>query len=115
MASPTLAQGASRMSELYRLPTGGTRAAGVYPLVVMGCTCLFFLSLWAGTQTVASLWGYAPVLGRAMSYPDTRFSSILLYGGMLLSLLSGILVWWKSSRGWVIPVTFLALYCFALR
>src|ERR1041384_7680340 len=100
--------------ELYRLPTGGHRAAGVYPAVVVGCVCVFVLTLWAGTQTVASLWGYAPVLGRPISVPSPRAASLLRSLAFGAAALTCVLAVWSSTRGWAIPVAFLALYGYAL-
>src|SRR5262245_49846149 len=100
--------------ELYRLPTGGNRAAGVYPAVVVGCVCIFVLTLWAGTQTVASLWGYAPVLGRPISVPSPHTAPLLRSLALGATILTCVLAVWKLTRGWAIPVGFLALYGYAL-
>ncbi len=100
--------------ELYRLPTGGARAAGVYPAVVIGCVCVFVLTLWAGTQTVAYLWGYAPVLGRPMSVPSPRWASLVRSAALGAAIMTGLLAAWPSTRGWAVPVAFLALYDYAL-
>ena len=101
-------------NELYRVPTGGSRAAGVAPTVVVGCISLFFLTLWAGTQTVAHMWNYAPVLGHPMSTPSPLYAPTLFSLAIGAALLTCALMSHRVTRGWAVPVGFLALYCYAL-
>jgi len=52
--------------ELYRLPAGGRiRAAGLYPVWVIGIYSGVVLSVWAATQWLAWQWAYADGLGAA--------------------------------------------------
>ncbi len=100
--------------ELYHLPTGGSRAAGVFPTVVVGCGCVFVLTLWAGTQTVAAWWSYAPVLGRPISVPSLRLAPLLFDLALIAAVLTVVLAVWTPTRGWAVPVGFLAVYGYAL-
>lgn len=54
------------VDDLYRLPPGGRlRAAGLYPVWVVGMWSSVVLSIWAATQWLAHQWSYAPSLGPA--------------------------------------------------
>lgn len=102
------------MSELYRLPTGGARAAGIYPTVVVGVSAVFVLTLWSGTQTAAALWRYAPSLGTPMMPPLTHYATSLVLGAGVLAVLTVVCGVVTGLRQWTVPVAFLALYCYAL-
>ncbi len=48
----------------YQLPRAGmTRAAGLYPTVIVGMTLTFLVAFWMGTEIAAGQWGFAPSLG----------------------------------------------------
>lgn len=52
------------MRTLYTLPIEGlTRAAGLYPTVILGGILTLILSLWVATAIAAYHWQYAPSLG----------------------------------------------------
>ena len=49
----------------YRLPRAGmTRAAGLYPTVIVGVSLTLLFALWMGTEIAAGKWGFAPSLGK---------------------------------------------------
>jgi len=82
--------------ELYRLPAGGRiRAAGLYPVWVLGMWGGGVLALWAGTQYLAQQWAYAPALGPAW---------LQLGHWKLYPLWQGVLwAWWGHNSASIRP------------
>jgi len=71
--------------ELYRLPAGGRiRAAGLYPVWVIGTYSGIVLSVWSATQWLAHQWQYADGLGEPW----------LTMGGWKLYAPWQCAVWW---------------------
>jgi type IV secretion system protein VirD4 len=71
--------------ELYRLPAGGRiRAAGLYPVWVIGTYSGIVLSVWSATQWLAHQWHYAEGLGEPW----------LTLGGWKLYAPWQCAVWW---------------------
>ena len=48
----------------YQLPRAGmTRAAGIYPTVIVGVLLTLLFAFWMGTEVAAGKWRFAPSLG----------------------------------------------------
>lgn len=103
------------MAQLYTLPrTGMTRAAGLYPTMVVGSALCLIWSLWWATQTAASAWGFAPSLGQPiigrLYYPYMILVWIFRFhwesSAMPIFLAAGKAFLWQFVPGMVLVIGF---------